>query len=182
MGSATLSAGKCELSKRASDPARWYVVRSLPRKERTAQEHLYRQGFQTYLPLLTSASTLAGSAAHQAAFFPGYLFVRLSLARDRWRSVNGTIGVANMLHVGGHPTPAPHGLVEHLIDKTNKFGELGFEDVLQPGRAVRVIGGPFDRLLGTFEGLDGTERALVLLNMMGRPVSVSISRGAVMAV
>jgi transcription antitermination factor NusG len=120
--------------------------------------------------------------ARQSAFFPGYLFIQLNLAVDRWRSVNGTIGVSNILHVGGRPTPAPTGLVEHLIERTNEFGELAFEDMLRTGRAIRVVGGPFDRLLGTFEALDGPGRVRVLLDMMGRPVSVSLSRGSVMAV
>lgn len=158
---------------------RWFVVKCQPRRELFADKHLQRQNFETFLPLSSSVPT---GAARPTAFFPSYLFVHLNPAIDRWRSVNGTYGVSHILHVGGQPTPAPAGLVEHLIELTNDLGELGFDDVLETGRPVRVIGGPFDRRLGTFDGLDGEGRVRVLLDMMGRPVSVSLFKGSVMAV
>jgi transcription antitermination factor NusG len=76
----------------------------------------------------------------------------------------------------------PVGLVEHLQERTLETGELGFEDTLAPGAAIRSVGGPFDRFLGEFRGMDGEGRARVLLEMMGRPVAVLLSRQAVMAV
>ena len=48
--------------------------------------------------------------------FPRYLFVVLDLDRDRWRSVNGTFGVARLVMMAGdRPQPAPHGVVEALV-------------------------------------------------------------------
>ena len=163
---------------------RWFVVKSLPRKEVLARQHLELQDFEAYLPLIS----VSGSTVHrtgmtrQAAFFPGYLFVRMNVSSDRWRSVNGTIGVSSILQSGGRPAPVPVGLVEHLLQRTNETGELGFEDRLSPGAAVRIVGGPFDRLMGEFRGMDGEGRARVWLDMMGRPIAVSLARESITAV
>lgn len=169
---------------RQAGRARWFVVKSLPRKELLAKQHLQRQEFETYLPLLASSVTTlrATGATRLAAFFPGYLFVRLDLSKDRWRSVNGTIGVSSILQTGGMPTPVPLGLVELLQTRTSATGQLGFEDQFAPGAAIRIVGGPFDRLFGVFQALDGEGRARVLLEIMGRPIAVSLPRVSIMAV
>lgn len=173
-----------DVFKDSRDVRRWFVVKSLPRKETLAGQHLRRQNFETFLPLLTSTATTMRKTgiARRAAFFPGYLFVRLSLVHDRWRSVNGTIGVSSILQTGGMPAPVPVGLVEDLQARTSEAGELGFEDEFEAGEAVRIVGGPFDRLFGVFERLDGEGRARVLLEIMGRPIAVSLARASVMAV
>jgi transcriptional antiterminator RfaH len=106
----------------------------------------------------------------------------LDLARDRWRSVNGTIGVSTILQTGGMPAPVPSGLVEHLQSRTSESGQLGFEDQFAPGSEIRIVGGPFDRLFGVFQRLDGEGRASVLLEIMGRPIAVSLPRVSIMAV
>jgi transcription elongation factor/antiterminator RfaH len=162
----------------------WYVVKCIARREALAEQQLSRQNFQTFLPLIVSSSntTRGTGISRQSAFFPGYLFVRLDLSVDRWRSVNGTFGVSSLVSVGGRPTAMPDGMIEQFVERTNEFGELGFEDHLKPGRVVRVVGGPFNSWLGTFAGLDGPGRVRVLLDMMGRPVAVSLLRGSVMTV
>jgi transcription antitermination factor NusG len=38
------------------------------------------------------------------AYFPAYLFVRFDLTKDRWRSVNGTLGVSRLVGSENRPT------------------------------------------------------------------------------
>jgi transcription antitermination factor NusG len=87
---------------------RWYLVRALTNREAFAAEHLERQGFSTFLPrqprTIRHARRIRVSLA---AYFPGYLFVTLDLARQRWRSINGTLGVAHLVGAGERPTPVP---------------------------------------------------------------------------
>ncbi|MFT3722201.1 MAG: transcription termination/antitermination NusG family protein [Hyphomonadaceae bacterium] len=172
------------MRERPEGARRWFVVKSIPRKESVAKQHLQRQNFETYLPLMASsiATQRATGATRLAAFFPGYLFVKLDLSRERWRSINGTIGVSSVLQTGGLPTPVPYGLVEHLQSRTSETGLLGFEDEFAPGAAIRIVGGPFDRLFGEFQALDEEGRARVLLEIMGRPIAVSLPRASIMSV
>src|ERR1700694_1974440 len=74
---------------------RWFAVQSLARRERWAAKHLRNQNFSVFLPCRRTTRRHARKLETiLAPFFPGYLFVSLDLARDRWRSVNGTFGVA----------------------------------------------------------------------------------------
>jgi transcriptional antiterminator RfaH len=162
------------------DDFRWFVVRSQPRKEALADLHLRRQGFSSYLPMIaTSSTSTRASRPLRVAFFPGYLFVQLNMAKDRWRSINGTFGVSKLVEFGGGPAPVPRGLVETLMSRTAPEGVLGFEDRLEPGEDVRFVGGAFDGLLGVLQSTDAFGRVAVLMNVMSRSVPVVVSRGAV---
>src|SRR5882672_8298161 len=89
---------------------RWYAVRTLPGREMRACSQLENQDFRTFLPRgLRTVRHARKFTTHSAAFFPQYLFVVLDLTRHRWRSINGTIGVANLVMQGHLPHPVPQG-------------------------------------------------------------------------
>jgi transcription elongation factor/antiterminator RfaH len=161
---------------------RWYAVRSQPRKEAIAALHLRRQGFRTFLPLIDKVVRLpTRTATTTAAFFPSYLFVSLSLQRDRWRSVNGTIGVQTLVSFGDQPAPTPTGLIERLVANASEEGRVCFDESFVPGARVRIVGGPFDGLLGTFLKATDSERVSILMTMLAREVTVKVPKAAVTA-
>src|SRR5256885_14696986 len=95
-----------------AEASRWYAVQCQPRRERTAAAHLLNQEFPVFLPLREKTRRHARKLESvRVPFFPGYLFVRLDLSRDRWRSVNGTLGVVHLVMQGQHPVPAPPGII-----------------------------------------------------------------------
>ena len=98
------------------------------------------------------------------------------LARDRWRSVNGTFGVTRLVMQGDRPAAAPHGIVEALIDTCGEDGVLRWQPALQPGRPVRVLTGPFAELIGELDRMSDGGRVRVLLNIMGTGTSVLLPR------
>lgn len=109
----------------------------------------------------------------ESPFFPRYLFVVLNLDRDRWRSVNGTFGVARLVTRGELPEPVRGGVVETLLAATDCEGMLRLTDRLRIGSPVRMLAGPFADQLATLEHLDDNGRVRVLLEMLGRKVSIS---------
>ena len=112
----------------------------------------------------------------RAPFFPGYLFVHLDLTCQRWRSVNGTFGVSRLVMQGDRPAPAPHGVVEALIDACGEDGVLRWQADLAVGKPVRVVVGPFSDLIGELEQLTDAGRVRVLLNIMGAGTPVCLPR------
>lgn len=161
---------------------RWFAVRTLPRKEAIAALHLRRQGFRTFLPQIERAvrhPTRPMTAP--VPFFPSYLFISLALNQDRWRSVNGTIGVQRLVSFGDQPAPAPVGLIETLLSRASDDGLVRFDETFAPGAPVRIVGGPFDGLLGTFLKATDSERVSVLMTMLAREVTVKVPKAAVTA-
>jgi transcriptional antiterminator RfaH len=96
--------------------------------------------------------------------------------------VNGTYGVTGLVSFGDRPAPTPRGLVERLRELTAESGELSFDDELQPGAQVRVVGGPMDRFVGVFQERDAGSRVRILISILSREVSVSVPRSQVMAI
>lgn len=164
----------------ASCERRWYAVKTQPRKEALAQLHLKRQSFETFLPVVSQiVRGPSGFVSREAAFFPGYLFTRLDLAVDRWRCINSTAGVSRLVEFAGRPAAAPPGLIDCMRDLASEAGDVRVDNDIAVGSPVRVIGGPFDRLVGILQKSDASERVTVLIELMRRQVSVSVPRSSV---
>lgn len=164
---------------------RWYAVQTRPRSEALALRHLENQGFEAYCPRLRRIKRIGrNKVATLDPFFPGYLFVSMDLERQRWRSVNGTIGVLRLVGFGnsdgGRPAPLPLGLVERFRDLSHG-DELRFEERLSPGDAVRVTAGPFAELCGVLESAGDVERVTILLDILSKSTRVKISRDMLIA-
>ncbi|WP_159726023.1 transcription termination/antitermination protein NusG [Methylosinus sp. Ce-a6] len=165
------------------DTERWYVAQSLPRQEPRAEFHLRRQGLRAFLPRMTKTVRHARKLRTvNTVVFPGYIFVILDIGRDRWRSVNGTFGVAGLIMAGETPRPAPSEVVEELLDIADEQGVLRFGDKLREGQTVRVTVGPFAGAVGCLERLDSKGRVRVLLDMMGGKVPMELDRSTFEAV
>jgi transcription elongation factor/antiterminator RfaH len=155
--------------------ADWYVVNTQPRAEGRAKHHLEFQGFCVFCPRYRR--TVRHARKTKSAFaplFPNYLFVRLNLLRDQWRSINGTRGVVRLLMQDGMPQAVRHGVVDNLQARTRADGTFDWTSTFEIGGTVRIADGPFAELLGTLEHLDAAGRVRVLLDLLGRSVSVGL--------
>jgi transcription elongation factor/antiterminator RfaH len=169
------------LSPMLSDGQRWYAVHTLPLSEARAQGHLENQSFRTFLPRRCKTVRHARKMSTiEAPFFPRYLFVALDLTRHQWRSVNGTFGVSSLVMRGDQPYPVPRGVVEALIGSTDGRGILQLGQQLKVGAPVRLMAGPFADQLAILDRLDDCGRVHVLLELMGRQVSISTHCNAVL--
>ena len=161
---------------------RWYVVRTQPHRETQAARQLENQDFRVFLPRFFKSRRHARKfETVLAPLFPRYMFIVLDLSRDRWRSVNGTLGVDRLLMRGGEPEPVPRGLVEQLsegAEAERRRDAARFRP--KDGHSIRVTAGPFAELLGTLERLDDHERVRVLLDILGGKIPVLLSGAVVM--
>jgi transcriptional antiterminator RfaH len=111
--------------------------------------------------------------------FPGYVFVAMDLSKHRWRSVNGTFGVASLIMGGEQPTPVPPGVVEALVASCESSGVVRLDDGLEIGQKVRILSGPFAQTLCRLAHLDDRGRVRVLLEIMGMEVAAQLDRSAI---
>jgi transcriptional antiterminator RfaH len=156
---------------------RWFVAQTLNRREKIAAFHLGEQGFRSFLPRFQKTVRHARQL-HEvlAPVFPGYIFVIVNVERDRWRSINGTFGVARLVSAHSGPLAVPVGVVEALIATLDEAGRVRLGGELKLGQAVRILSGPFAQRLGLLERFDARGRVRVLLNIMGGQAPVEIDR------
>ncbi len=156
---------------------RWYLAHTLPHKETSVEQRLGAQGFHHFMPRRIKTVRHARRMRNVLApVFPRYIFVALDLDHDRWRSVNGTIGIASLFMAQDRPLPVPLGVVETLIQSSDNRGQLRFEHNLQLGQKVKLISGPFSEALGLLERLDDSGRIEVLLEIMGGHIRAKLRR------
>lgn len=156
---------------------RWYAFSALPHREATAEANLLRQGFSVFIPRLQVTRRHAGRFDTKLAwFFPRYAFVSLDIERHRWRSVNGTLGVASLVMSRDRPVPVPPGIVEDLRAAADENGVIDPDGGLVPGGPVELVAGPLSGMIATLVRLDGRRRAEILLTLMGGPVRVTVAQ------
>jgi transcriptional antiterminator RfaH len=157
--------------------ARWYVIRSKPRNEGTAQAHLERQGFHVYFPRIRNPARIRGRWSHRIEpLFPRYLFLQIDSGRQSLTSVRSTVGVTDVVRFGAEYATVPDEIVQELMNRADPdTGVHKLErSLFMAGMQVRVSGGPFDGLEGVFERHDGDDRVLILLDVLGRETRVRI--------
>jgi transcription elongation factor/antiterminator RfaH len=162
------------------DSERWYVARTLPQRELQAARQLNNQDFRTFVPRYWKNRRHARKVETiSAPLFPRYIFVVVDPTRDRWRSINGTLGVDRLLMYGGKPQPVPPGVIENLVAARDTQGNISFGFHLKEGQAIKVMAGPFAELVGELERLDEGGRVRVLLEILGGRVRVALPQGLV---
>jgi transcription antitermination factor NusG len=158
---------------------RWFAARTISYRENCAQFNVNRLGFKTFFPRVRRTVRHARKIRNiLAPLFPGYLFIALDLSRDRWRSINGSIGVASLIMGADTPMPVPRGVVEGLIATREDSETVYLDPDLEVGQKVRILSGPFAHALCRLEHLDDRGRVCVLLEIMGGQVPAYIDRSA----
>lgn len=176
-----------EISARAHDSAagcshgvslRWFLVFTKPSSEQTAQTNLERQGYRVYYPRLLRPSLHRGRWVDRiVSLFPRYLFIQLDTARQSLAPVRSTLGVANIVRFGSESTVVPNAILDDLIlraDPESGLHRLSVSRPFEPGSRVRVVTGAFEGLDGVFEREGGSERVVVLLDLLGQYTPVRI--------
>lgn len=156
---------------------RWFVVRTHPKGEFKALGHILRQGFDAYLPrYLKRRRHARRSDIVQTPLFPGYLFVEMDPEQARWRALNSTVGVSELICTNGRPTPLPADIISDIREREDEEGYvvLGRQNMLRPGDEVRITEGAMADKTGIFECMSDRDRVYLLLDMLGRQVRVKM--------
>ena len=163
---------------------RWHVIHTRANAEWKALANLRRQGFEAYLPRYRKLRRHARKTELVGApLFPRYLFLRLDAAKERWRAVLSTFGVASLVCRDGAPVPVPDGVVEAIMarEDSQAFVDLTRQADFKTDDAVQVISGPFADHLARFQGLSASERVILLLDILGRKLRVEVPSESVTA-
>ena len=156
----------------------WYLVYTKPKGEKTAHENLTRQGYKTYLPLITISKRRRGRYVSLIeSMFSRYLFIQLNQTTDNWAPIRSTLGVASMVRFSGYPAKVPAELIEMLRKSEDEIGlqQVATEE-LKAGNCVQIIEGPMTGLNGIYQAQTSADRAVILLDMVGKHTRVMVDR------
>ncbi|MFR0692204.1 transcription/translation regulatory transformer protein RfaH [Enterobacterales bacterium AE_CKDN230030158-1A_HGKHYDSX7] len=145
---------------------RWYLIQTKPHQELRAVENLARQGFSCYHPVV-------GQAGRSQPLFPGYLFIRLDQQHDNWFPIRSTRGVARIVSFGPQPLAVADELVEGIRQRLAAAPQRpasGFHE----GQVVRVKCAGDCEVEAIFLCDDGTQRGLILLNLLQREQRIRV--------
>ncbi len=112
--------------------------------------------------------------------FPRYLFVEFDIETDRWRAIQSTIGVSQLICHGIKPTRVPAEIIAAIRNREVEPGLIELKPpALEPGQKLRVTEGPFEGYQALFESTSADQRITVLLAYMNQHLKVKTSRESV---
>ena len=159
----------------------WYAVQTQSNRENLAAAHLQQQGFDVWLPCCERIVRHARQIKRvRRPLFPGYLFINFDLETAKWRKINGTIGVQNIVSFGLVPSVVDNEFITVLkaSESLDGFIDTG-NDNLKPGQDVEIISGPMAGQIGKLLSLDTSNRVTVLIQMLGNFVRGKVGRKAI---
>lgn len=161
-----------------TDP-RWYLLQTKARSERRIAQRLGWAGYATALPLVAEPrrDRRRRQIIHtaQVPAFPGYVFVRLDLAREPLHPVLHCEDVKRMfLSAAGQPVPIRRGEVERLLHEADSRRNLA---ALAEGSSVRLTAGPFEDHEGRCLWCSA-DRVGLLMEVLGGVHKVVVARAA----
>jgi transcription antitermination factor NusG len=144
----------------------WSVAQCETHREPVAAQFLKAGGFECYFPRIKIQQRVA-------PLFPGYVFVQIV---DRWWSISNTVGVIRLLNSGDRPARLRDEIVNSIKAKErNGLVKLPQRPGLKVGDKIRIIRGSFEGHLGIYAGMSGKARERILLELLGRHVTVELS-------
>lgn len=156
---------------------RWYVAHTKAGAERLAEGNLERQGFTAYLPRARLRKRGArGVSTVTVPLFPRYIFIQLDLENAPWRAVNSTYGISRLVSFGERPAHIDDAVIDEIRQREHEDGIVPLTDLVsyEPGESVEITHGAFSDRTGIFKCRSDKERVVVLLNLLGRDLSVTV--------
>jgi len=110
--------------------------------------------------------------------FPRYLFLNAIADLQSLGPVRSTRGVNNLVRFGMELAHLPEKVIRAIRSRCDPNSGLVRLDPVEVcvGDKVRVFDGPLAGAEGLFKACSGEKRAMLLIDMMGRPTSVEVDR------
>ena len=163
---------------------RWYVAYTHLGAEVLAEGQLQQQGFGAYLPRCLRTIRHARRVRDVIVpLFPRYIFVEIDMQVQRWRSINGTRGVSYLVSMGDRPAAVPDGIVDEIRSRETDGNliEIPRTAPYETGETVEITAGALADQVGKFIRVDARQRVVLLLELLGRGLEVSVPTETVRA-
>ncbi len=164
---------------------KWYIVNTQTGCENTAKSaieerirsHKMEDQFgEILIPAESVVELVKGQKQTRSRkFFPGYIFVRMTLTEKTWHLVKGASKVTGFIG-GQKPAEVPEVEVARVTQQMATGAEKPKPKVrFSTGENVVVVDGPFSSFNGTVEEINEEKGKIkVLVSIFGRPTPVEL--------
>ncbi len=155
----------------------WVLIYTKAKEEKKANENLQKQGFKTFLPLI-SPTNKNREVKSLVPIFPRYLFVQINLESDNWSSIKSSHGISHIVMFSEKLTSIPNNIVELIQGKLNEEGVYK-EDIsivdYQKGDPILIKEGRFAGIDAIFLSKKSKDRVRLLLKLLNTSVVAEIT-------
>ena len=156
----------------------WVLIYTKAKQEKKANENLQKQGFKTFLPLI-SPSNKKSEFKSLVPVFPRYLFAQINLETDNWSSIRSSYGVSHIVMFSEQFTSIPNYIVQLIQDKLDESGiykeKVSTVDY-QKGDPVFIKEGKFAGIDAIFLSKKSKDRVRLLLKLLNTSVVTEITK------
>lgn len=157
--------------------APWAVVNTHSHREEIALQNLKRQNFIAYCPMIRRPRSYGRRRITTVLrpLFPSYLFVSTGANFGRWKPILSTYGVRSVVRNGQKIATIDDGFIAHLRAREVDGVIVRPSEPYRIGQSVAIAEGPFGGLVATIIDMNENNRVVVLLDLMNRRTSVTLS-------
>jgi len=161
---------------RSESLPRWYAVYTRSKQEFRVECNLKAWGVETFNPRLRERSRRSEKTPRAVKqLFPRYLFARFPC--EDLHKITFTRGVQTVVSFGNKPAPVDDAVIFLIKARMGEEGFIRFNDELNAGDRVKIVGGPFESLEGIFDRtVNGSERVSLLLSTVALQGRLIIER------
>ena len=155
----------------------WILVYTKVKEEQKAKDNLKKQGFKTFLPLI-SPTNKSRKLRSPVPVFPRYLFVQIDLALSNWTSINSSYGVSSIVMFSEKFTSISNDIIEAMqkkLDESGTYKENISVIEYQKGDKVSIKKGRFAGVDAIFLSKKSKDRVMLLLSLLNTKVSTELN-------
>ena len=161
-----------------ADKPHWFAVVTKPRREQIALANLERQGFECFLPMAENPYQRRSRINHPIIepLFPRYLLINAIAYLQNLAPVRSTRGVVGMVRFGNELAVVSAAIVNSIKQRVAAdTGLIKIQPVaIKAGDKGRVFDGPLAGVDGIVQETKSKNRALILMELLGRPTKVEV--------
>ena len=145
--------------------------------------NLERQGFENYCPrILRTIRHARKSREVMQPLFPGYIFVSAGFGDAAWRPLLSTTGIRSLIRSGDRPSLLDDAFIQGLKAREKEGVIVRPSSPFFAGQEVRIARGSLDGVIGRIVEADARERVILLINLLNRPVRMTVASDMLMEI
>ena len=154
----------------------WFLIMCKPNQDARAESNLVRQGYEIYRPLARVPKIRGGKRIYVVeSLFPRYIFIHLDRVIDNWGPIRSTLGVSGLVQFGPNTPCVPNELIALIKANEHEYEKLAFDlEGFEKNELVRISDGPLAGCEAIFQAIDGKERAILLISILGAQKLIKI--------